>query len=178
MSAPKKSPPVRKPRKKREPLVLEGSAEAKRLASLIIEVLGGLRTPADASAAGGITLQRYYRLETRALQGIVTALEPRPRGKRPSADKELVKLQAERDRLEREVRRANALVRVAQRTVGLPPAPTPATAKKGATTKSGKGRRKRKPRARVRQALERLQRAEPPSAAPKPGETPAKTASA
>jgi hypothetical protein len=93
----------------------------------VLEVLGGLRTPADGSVALGISIQRYYLLETRALQGLVSALDAKlKRGRRASPEGEVTRLKAERDRLERELRRTQALVRLTQRTIGLaPPAKAP-----------------------------------------------------
>ncbi|QVL31033.1 hypothetical protein KIH39_19585 [Telmatocola sphagniphila] len=52
--------------------------QAKRLASVILEVLAGARTPTDAATAVGISLPNYYQVETRALQGLLKACEPRP----------------------------------------------------------------------------------------------------
>ena len=43
-----------------------GTSEANRRAVAVLEVLGGLRTPADAAAALGLAVPRYYQLETRA----------------------------------------------------------------------------------------------------------------
>lgn len=51
-----------------------GSSPANRLAVAILEVLAGLRTPTDASAAPGISLPRYYPVEVRALEGLGTQL--------------------------------------------------------------------------------------------------------
>ncbi len=66
-------------------------------------------------------MNRYYQLEERALQGLVSALEPRPRGRRRGPEAMLGVLEREKAHLERELKRAQALVRSAQRTVGLPP---------------------------------------------------------
>jgi hypothetical protein len=120
------------------PSKLTGTPEAKLRACVVLEVLGGQRTPTDASAALGLTVQRYYLLETRALQGLLAALEAKPRpGRRPSTEGELARLRAERDRLERELRRAQALVRATQRAIGLAPAKEPPKSKE-------KGKRKKK----------------------------------
>jgi hypothetical protein len=100
---------------------LRGSSDAKRLAVGILEGLAGLRGPQEASEALGISMNRYYQLEERALQGLVSALEPRPRGRRRGPEVMVVALEREKARLERELKRAQALVRSAQRTVGLPP---------------------------------------------------------
>src|SRR5262249_41138761 len=61
---------------------LEGSAEAKRLAAAILEALAGVRGPAEVAQALGISLARYYQVETRALGGLLAACEPRRRGGR------------------------------------------------------------------------------------------------
>lgn len=103
----------------RKPAVLSGSDAAKRLAVVILEALSGLRSPSQASQAAGISVARYYVLETRGLQGLVTALEPRPKGKRRTPAGELATLHKEKGRLERELMRAQSLVRMAQRSMGI-----------------------------------------------------------
>ena len=60
------------------------SAQAKRLAAAILEVLAGARTPAQAAQGLELSLPRYYVLETRALQGMLVACEPRSVGRAPS----------------------------------------------------------------------------------------------
>jgi hypothetical protein len=121
-----------------------GSAEAKRLAAAILEGLAGVRGPQEASEALGISMTRYYHLETRALQGLVASLEPRPRGRRRSSQAEIAVLEREKARLERELKRAQALVRTAQRTIGLPP-----------PRREGKLGADGKPRRRMRRAMVR-----------------------
>ena len=118
-----------------------------------LEVLGGLRTP-SASTVLGVSVQRYYILEVRALQGLHAALDAKPRpGGQPSPETALRRVVAERDRLQRELLRAQALLRVAQRAVGLPP-PAQPTPKAG---KAGKGKRKvRTPTVRARRAADTL----------------------
>jgi hypothetical protein len=116
------------------PKALEGSREALRMAAVILETLGGLRTTQEASLVLEIALPRYYLLETRALQGMVTALEPRPKGRRPDPGLELIRLREDVERLEREVLRYQALHRASQRALGLP--------KEEAAPASGKAKRK------------------------------------
>jgi hypothetical protein len=145
----------RAPQKSKRPGAgLTGSPEGKRKASVILEVLGGLRTPTSASTVLGISIQAYYLLEIRALQGLVAAVDAPPgRGGRPSPDGPLRRAVADRDRLERELLRAQALLRVAQRSIGLPPPqPTP-KASKGA---KGKSKATRKPTIRGRRAAQAL----------------------
>ncbi len=143
---------------------LKGSPEAKRKASVILEVLGGLRSPTSGATVLGVSVQRYYTLEVRALQGLLSALDTKPRGGgQPSPDATIRRLTAERERLERELLRAQALLRVAQRAVGLSPPPTPAPALKGTKGTKGKpahGKRgPRKPTVRARRAADELRSA-------------------
>jgi hypothetical protein len=111
-------------------------------------VLAGLRTPAQAAAAVGLSLPRYYQMEVRALQGLVAACEARPRGRAASVDKELPTLRRQQQRLEREVARQQALVRLAQRAVGLPP-PTPPPA-------NARSKKRRRPTARAVKVAQQL----------------------
>ena len=127
-------------RTKSGPHAVGGTDGARRTAAVILEVLSGVRGTAEACDALSISPMRYYILETRALQGLVSALEPRPRGKRKSAEDDLRELQRENKKLERELARSRALVRVAERTIGIPAAGT-----KPKTGPDGKRRRRRRP---------------------------------
>ena len=152
---------------------LDVSREAKRRGSAILEVLSGLRSPTEASELLGITCQRYYKLETRAVQGLLQSLESmEDRRRRKSPGKELAQLAAERDRLKRELLRAQALVRVARRTVGLPTSTRSPKAEKG---KQG-SRRRRKPVVRARRLAEQLRRESGEPAAPSPATAPSPAA--
>jgi hypothetical protein len=138
------------------------SREAKRLAAAILEVLAGARTPTEAATALGLSLPRYYQVESRALEGLLTACEPKPKGRAANPDHEAARLRQENQRLQREITRQQSLARAAQRTVGwLPPAaPTK-------TNKSGKKRRRRRT-ARALSIAARLQTSDlvPPAAVP------------
>ena len=125
---------------------LTGDVGAKRSAALILEVLAGLRTPTEASEALGVSAMRYYVLERRALEGMVQALQPRPKGKRRRPEDALQEAGREKVRLQREMGRLQALVRAAQRTMGLPPPPS---------RDKGKGdkRRRRRPQVRAVKAM-------------------------
>jgi hypothetical protein len=132
-----------------------GSAEANRLAIAILEVLAGIYTPAEAAEALGISLPRYYQLETRAVNALVVACEPKPKGKQPSLEGKIATLERELERSQRECARQQALVRLAQRNVGLKVKPTVAT-----KPSSGKKRqRKRTPTIRAMKAVATLQKA-------------------
>jgi hypothetical protein len=47
---------------------------------VILEVLAGMRTPTEAATVVGLSVPRYYLWEQRALEGLVRACEPRPKG--------------------------------------------------------------------------------------------------
>lgn len=102
--------------------------DAKRLAAVILEVLAGMRTPAQAAQASNISVPRYYQLELRAMAALVTACEPQPKGRRRGPLQEVAALQKDNERLRREVSRQQALVRMAQRSIGLT-APAPLKSK-------------------------------------------------
>jgi len=104
----------------------DASRDARRVAAAVLEVLAGARTPTEAAAALTMSLPRYYQVETQALRGLVSACEPKPRGRQASPTRDLVVLRKENERLRREAARQQALVRAAQRSIGLTPAPTPA----------------------------------------------------
>jgi hypothetical protein len=132
------------------------SALAQRQAAAILEVLAGVRTPAQAAEALGVSLPRYFQLEARAVQALVAGCEPRPRGPGRSAEREVTALRQQQERLQRELSRQQALVRLAQRTVGLAP-PRAAGNPSGGQEKSRK-RRRRRPVVRALGAAEALQR--------------------
>jgi hypothetical protein len=96
-----------------------GSSEANRLAVVILEVLAGERSPADAAKALGIMPPRYYQLETRALGGLVAGLEPRPKVRQPSLEGRIAQLEKALGEARRECLRQQALVRAAQRGLGI-----------------------------------------------------------
>jgi hypothetical protein len=137
------------------------SAEAKRLAAAILEVLAGARSPTDAAQTLGLSLPRYYLLEDRALHGMLVACEPRTIGRGPSPESALAALRRECDQLRRECGRQQALVRAAQRTIGLaPPAPP------RGPERHGKKRRSRRPTARALRAAAQLKKDDGQAAGP------------
>jgi hypothetical protein len=138
------------------PLVSSGpdaSPDARGLAAAILEVLAGLQTPSGAARGLGLSLARYYQLEARALEGLVSACESRRRGRQPGS--ELAELRRECERLRRDCARQQALVRATRRAVGLaeppPAAPPPA---------ESRPRRRRRPTARALKVVARLRAAE------------------
>jgi hypothetical protein len=147
---------TRKPRGRRpgagKDLGEGASPEARKRAAAILEVLAGARTPTAAAEALGVSLPRYYLLEVQALHGMLVACEPRSMGRGQSAESALAALKRECEQLRRECARQQALVRAAQRTIGLP---APATESK--SERKGKKRRRRRPTARALRAAARLQ---------------------
>ena len=135
------------------------SGEAKRLAAAILEVLAGARTPTEAATALGLSVPRYYQVESRALRGFLAACAPQPKGRVRSPQSEVTALRDENQRLQREVLRQQALVRAAQRTVGWTPAAAAA-----ATKNAGKKTRRRR-LARALSIATRLQQTPDPVAA-------------
>ena len=136
----------------------EVSREAKKLAAMMLDVLAGSRTPPQAAEALGVSLPRYYQLEARCLAGLVAACESRPRGRRPEVEAELTGVKKELERVKRELVRYQSLVRLTQRTVGVPP---PSVAKAG--------KRKRKPVVRAMRRADQL-RTEAATGIESPGE--------
>ena len=163
------------------------SREAQRVAAVILEVLDGMRTPTEAAAVVGLSVPRYYLREQRALEGLVRACEPRPKGQVISQRHQIAVLEKEVARLRQDCARQQALVRASQRTIGLAASPPSAakppakpsgkvaggTAQRSAgNATAGKTKRKRRPVARALKAVAALQ------AAPGVQETPADSSSA
>lgn len=138
------------------------TAQTRRLAAAVLEVLAGARTPTEAASALDVSVPRYYQIESRALRGLLDACAPLPRGPGPSSAKELAQLRQDNQRLQRELARQQALLRAAQRGLGLaaPAAPAPAS-------KSGKKTRKRRV-ARALSVATRLQQQSSDAAATEP----------
>ena len=123
------------------------SAEAKRLAAAILEVLAGMRTPAGAAQVLKLSLPRYYQLEVRALHGMLAACEPRPLGRVKTPASALAASQRECEQWRRECIRQQALVRATQRAIGLAAVPVKT---------DGSKRRKRRPMARALKVVDSL----------------------
>jgi hypothetical protein len=143
-------------------------SEAQRLAATILEVLAGVYAPTQAAEALAISLPRYYQLEARALEGLVAALAPRPKGKQPSLENRVKVLEKELAAAHRQCARQEALVRVTQRTLGLSIA---APAKSATSARDANGRKKRRPTVRALKAARVLEaRAQAPDTAASAGQ--------
>lgn len=128
------------------PKAVRGSDAARRQAALLLEVWSGVRTTQAASDAMGVAVTRFYQLEARALQMMVSAMEPRPRGRQRTPESELGKLKVEKQRLQRDVERFQSLYRTSQRSLGVVIAKAPEPGKNAAPG----GKRKRGPRKKAR----------------------------
>jgi len=144
------------PVNKMQAALRQRSRDAKQRAAAILEVLAGGRTPLQAAQALSLSLARYYLLEDRALAALVAACEPQPRGPSPDGARRLASLERACERWQRECARQQALVRAAQRTIGLAAPPAPPAKDKGK-------KRRRRPVVRALAAAQRL-REEPPAA--------------
>lgn len=136
--------------------IRDGSPQARLRAAAVLEVLAGVRTPVEAAEAIGVTPNRYYGLESRALEGLLEACESRSVGPRVSPEREQDRLKSQIRRLERELGRYQALARAAARAAGL------TTTKRPKETAARGSRRKRRPTVRALQASKRLQSASEP----------------
>ncbi len=102
------------------PAIKSGTSGARKTGALVLEVLSGERSPAEAAQVLGVGLPRYYQIEKQALDGLIGACEPREKGRRQkSSDRILAEKEQERRRLERELHRVQALLRASQKAVGL-----------------------------------------------------------
>ena len=122
------------------------TSQASQRAAAILEVLAGERTPRQAAIALSMTLPNFYIVERKALNGLVKACEPQPKGPpAPGPERKLEALESELARCKRECQRQEALVRATQRAVGLPAQPTPTAQKDKPGDKKGGIRRRRRP---------------------------------
>jgi hypothetical protein len=126
----------------------EVSPDGKRRAALVLEVLAGLRTPQQAAEVLGLSLAGFYQLEDRAMQQLQLGCEVRPRGRQANGETKAAGLVKEVGRLKQEVARYQTLVRLTQRTVGVPPS--------APSAKASGSKRKRKPVVRAMRRAERL----------------------
>ncbi len=134
------------------------SSPAKRQAATILEVLAGMLRPAEAAKLLETSLPRYYLWEKRALAGLLSACEPAPRGPRNDAARKIAALERENRRLQRECDRQQALVRAAERALGLTrPAPVKSSGKAKADSSAGSGKSRKRVRRPTIRALKASQ---------------------
>lgn len=154
--------PAEKKRNPRNSFVKKppGSLEARRMAGIVLEVLAGTMTPGEAAGVMGMSVPKYYMVESRALDGMVAACEPRKKGYVRTAERELEALKKKVEGLERECARYQALARASRRAVGL------RSPKHSGEKRDKRGRKKRKPTVRALTLAQKLKhgRAEAPPA--------------
>lgn len=121
----------------------------RRRAAAVLEVLGGAKSPAEAAEGLGIALPSYYLLEARALEGLVSACEPKPRGRAAAEGKTFHALKRENERLRQDLTRTQALTRAVQRAAGMP-------SKEEAPSKEALPRRRRRATVRALRAAREL----------------------
>ncbi len=138
------------------------SSEGRKLAAAILEVLAGTRTPAQAAGALGVSVPRYYQLEQRALEGLLEHCEPRGKGRQRRPEDQSARLHKENEHLRRELTRQQSLLRLVQRSVGLPPPVTPV---------KKPGKRQRRPVRRALALATRLRQEAPADSGPSLPET-------
>ena len=147
------APKPRRPRLKlldKELQIQQVDLRARRQAAIVLEVLAGLRTPQQAAAGLAISLPTYFNLETRALRGLVGACTFGSVGRQRSLAPQLRETQMKLALQEQQLQRYQALLRSAQRGIGLPPVSS------SAPRAGGKGRHK-KPAVRALRAIAALQ---------------------
>ena len=167
------SPPKRitpSPSEKADRRLSQSSERARQMAALILDVLGGNRTPNDAAQAMGLSVARFYVIEQRAILGLVTACETQaPRGPSPDLQLQIKRLETENRRLNQALLRQQAIVRSTQRGLGLTiPKPPPAAPAKAGAVGPGKGRRKRRPMVRALRQAQRVAAVPSPTPATAP----------
>lgn len=142
------------------------SERARQVAALVLDVLGGNRTPADAARAMALSVARFYVIEQRAILGLVAACETQsPRGPSPDLQMQIQRLETENRRLNQALLRQQAIVRSTQRGLGLTsPKPPPAAPAKAGAGAVGKARRKRRPMVRALRQARRVAAVHSPSA--------------
>ena len=103
------------------PRIEEGSEGARKWAATILQVLAGEWTPGQGAIALGVSMPRYYAVELRAIRGLVHGCEPRMGKRMRRPEHVMTEMKKHIVRLERDCARKQALLRAAQRTVGIQP---------------------------------------------------------
>ncbi len=160
--------PKRPPKPPPTPAEQAASSQARRTATVLLEVLAGLRSTGAAARELGVTPMRYYAIETRAVGGLIAACEPRPCGIQPEQREahELTRLHEQVRRQAQELNQVRSVLRTTQRQLGVA---TPATLppKPGKPGKDGKPTKHkgRRPTVRALTMVRRLLQADATAAA-------------
>jgi hypothetical protein len=160
-----------KPRLKllgRELQLVQIDAKARRQAAAVLEVLAGLWTPQQAAEVLEVSLPTYFHLEIKALRGLLWACAPTPPGRQHTLSKRLREAEQHGAELERQVNRYQALLRTAQRDLGISASAVSAASAKAGTP--GKGKRPKRAAVRALRAIKLLTQVQerPPVTLPAP----------
>jgi hypothetical protein len=121
---------------------------------VILDTIAGRRSIREACDCLGIEEAMFFRLRTQALQASVERLEPRPAGRPPQPSsperRRITELQQELAEKEMELKATEVRLEVAQAIPQLlqSSAPKKTTARKSASGKQQKGRKKKANKAR------------------------------
>jgi len=136
------------------PVLKSGGRDARKTAALVLEVLSGELNPAEAAEILQVGLPCYYQIEKRAFEGLIQACEKDGRkGRQKSEAVRIRELEQELAMQQREVRRAQALLRAAQKVGGIATAVAEVR-----NRKPENGRKRRKPMARALKAARSLRK--------------------
>jgi hypothetical protein len=94
-------------------------ADSRKTASVVLEVLAGVLRPGEAAKALEVNLPGYYKIELRALEGLVKGCEPVNKGPKSNPEKEIKRLNIQISKLKAECMRYQSLARTAGRALGL-----------------------------------------------------------
>lgn len=134
------------------PMLKGGGREARKVAALVLEVLAGELNPSEAAEILQVGLSRYYQMEKRALEGLIRACEaPERKGRQKNEAARIQELERELQTQQREYRRAQALLRAAQKIGGIATAVAEVRGRKAKN-----GRKRRQPMARALKAAQTL----------------------
>ena len=134
------------------PMLKGGGREGRKVAALVLEVLAGELNPSEAAEILQVGLSRYYQMEKRALEGLIRACgTPERKGRQKSEAVRIKELERELQTQQREYRRAQALLRAAQKIGGIATAVAEMRGRK-----SKNGRKRRQPMARALKAAQTL----------------------
>jgi len=136
------------------PVLKSGGRDARKTAALVLEVLSGELNPSEAAEILQVGLPCYYQIEKRAFEGLIQACEKDGRkGRQKSEAVRIRELEQELTMQQREVRRAQALLRAAQKVGGIATAVAEVR-----NRKPENGRKRRKPMARALKAARSLRK--------------------
>ena len=134
------------------------SGDTNRRAAAVLEVLAGIRTPSEAAEALACSVNYYYVLERKALAGLLAACQQQPKGMSgPNWEQQLARSKQELEKCRQECLRQAALVRAAERAIGLSAAVPPASRRSQGKPAGGpQTKRRRRPTVRALRAAQSL----------------------